>query len=178
MFFFNDTATTEIYTLSLHDALPIFHDQQSGEEKEYLYEGGIVEFVKHLNKNKNMLHEPIYFEKTKDLTQVEIAIQYNDGYNENVYSFANNINTHEGGTHLSGFKTALTRTFNNYAEKNGLAKNGFKVTSEDIKEGLSAIVSVKIPEPQFEGQTKTKLDRKSTRLNSSHTDISRMPSSA
>lgn len=136
-----------------------FMDERVSPQKEedYYYQGGIIEFVEFLNKNKNTFHEPVFFEKDKDMTHVEVAIQYNDGYNENVYSFVNNINTHEGGTHLSGFKTAMTRTFNSYAEKHGMLKDALKVTSEDIKEGLSAIISVKIPEPQFEGQTKTKL---------------------
>lgn len=134
-----------------------FFDEKKELSEEFFYEGGIVSFVQFLNKNKNVFHAPIFFEKDKDATHVEVAIQYNDGYNENVYSFVNNINTHEGGTHLSGFKTAMTRTFNSYAEKHGMLKDDLKITSDDIKEGLSAIISVKIPEPQFEGQTKTKL---------------------
>ncbi len=134
-----------------------FNDERTEKEEEYFYEGGILSFVTFLNKNKNVFHEPIFFEKDKDATHIEVALQYNDGYSENVYSFVNNINTHEGGTHLSGFKTAMTRTFNSYAEKNGMLKDELKITSDDIKEGLSAIISLKIPEPQFEGQTKTKL---------------------
>ncbi|MDT8336163.1 MAG: DNA topoisomerase IV subunit B, partial [Desulfurivibrionaceae bacterium] len=98
-----------------------------------------------------------YFQKTKDSTQVEIAIQYNDSYTETVFSFANNINTHEGGTHLSGFKAALTRAVNDYARDRGLVKGSEKLSGEDIREGLTAIISVKLTEPQFEGQTKTKL---------------------
>ena len=132
-------------------------DERTNQNEEYFYEGGIVSFVSFLNKNKNILHNPIYFEKQKDALQIEIAMQYNDGYNENVHSFVNNINTHEGGTHLSGFKTAMTRTLNTYAEKNKFLKDELKITPEDIKEGMTAIISVKIPEPQFEGQTKTKL---------------------
>jgi DNA gyrase subunit B len=122
------------------------------------YEGGIVSFVKHLNSNRNVLHEsPIYFERTKDDTIVEISMQYTDNYAEYVYSFVNNINTHEGGTHLVGFKAALTRVANDYIKKNNLAKGDLKLSGEDIREGLTAIISVKLTEPQFEGQTKTKL---------------------
>jgi len=111
--------------------------------------------VEYLNKNKEPLHEPIYFEKAKNGTSVEVAIQFNKGYKEHMFSFVNNINTIEGGSHLSGFKTALTRCINNYAEKS--VSEDLKLTSEDIREGLTAILSVKMPEPQFEGQTKTKL---------------------
>jgi DNA gyrase subunit B len=125
---------------------------------EFRYEGGIVSFVEHINSSRNALHEkPIYFEREKDSTQVEIAIQYTDSYAEHVYSFANNINTHEGGTHLAGFKAALTRIANDYIKKNGLSKDDSKLSGEDIREGLTAIISVKLTEPQFEGQTKTKL---------------------
>jgi DNA gyrase subunit B len=133
-------------------------DERTGEEKQFQYEGGIVAFVEHLNKNKNILHQPpIYFQKSRESTQVEIAIQYNDSYNETVFSFANNINTHEGGTHLSGFKAALTRTVNDYVKEKGLLKGSTKLSGEDIREGMTAIISVKLTEPQFEGQTKTKL---------------------
>ncbi|RME78624.1 DNA topoisomerase (ATP-hydrolyzing) subunit B [Candidatus Woesearchaeota archaeon] len=132
----------------------IFVDEHQDKTVEFHYEGGIKSFVEYINKNKNPIHEVIYFEKEKDATQVEIALQYNDGYQENVYSFVNNINTVEGGTHLSGFKTALTREFNKYASK--LDKNA-KLTADDVREGLSAVISIKIPEPQFEGQTKAKL---------------------
>src|SRR5207237_1291990 len=127
---------------------------------EFYYRGGIAEFVKHLNKNKSVLHDkPIYFEKTGDLLSVDVAIQYNDGYDEKVYSFANNINTVDGGTHLSGFRSALTRTINTYAQSSGLAKN-FKssLSGDDVREGLVAVISVKLPQPQFEGQTKGKLN--------------------
>ncbi|HEY9701973.1 MAG TPA: ATP-binding protein, partial [Allocoleopsis sp.] len=126
-------------------------------EQEYYYEGGIVSFVEFLNKNKKILHPPIYVTKAKDKIDVEVALQYTDAYNESVYSFVNNINTIEGGTHLVGFKTALTRTLNNYIEKNPSFKEKEKLSSEDVREGLGAIISVKVPEPQFEGQTKTKL---------------------
>ncbi len=125
--------------------------------KEFYYEGGIVSFVEFLNKNKRGLHQVVFIAKERDKVQVEVAFQYNDSYTENVYSFVNNINTVEGGSHLVGFKTALTRTFNNYVEKSNNIKEKEKLSSDDIREGLSAIISVKVPEPQFEGQTKTKL---------------------
>ena len=143
----------------LNKGINIFiKDERTGDEKLFHYEGGIVAFVEHLNKNKNPLHAPpIYFQKSKNNTQVEIAIQYNDSYTETVFSFANNINTHEGGTHLSGFKAALTRTANDYAKDRGLIKGSDKLSGEDIREGLTAIISVKLTNPQFEGQTKTKL---------------------
>ena len=127
---------------------------------EFYYKGGIAEFVKHLNKNKTTLHDkPIYFERENDTLSIEVAIQYNDGYDEKVYSFANNINTVDGGTHLSGFRSAFTRTINAYAQSSGLAKN-FKgsLTGDDVREGLVAVISVKLPQPQFEGQTKGKLN--------------------
>jgi len=134
-------------------------DERTNKKKDFLYTRGIIEFVEYMNKNKNPLHKPIYFEKEKNGVQAGIAMQYNDGYQENIFSFANNINTVEGGTHLIGFKTALTRTMNNYAEKNNL--NEVKLTSNDVREGLAAIISVNLPEPQFEGQTKTKLGNSS-----------------
>lgn len=122
------------------------------------YEGGIISFVDHLNMSRNALHKkPIYFEREKDNTVVEISMQYTDDYSEHVYSFANNINTHEGGTHLSGFKTALTRVANEYIKKNDIGKGDVKLSGEDIREGLTAVISVKLSVPQFEGQTKTKL---------------------
>ncbi len=127
---------------------------------EFYYKGGIAEFVKHLNKNKTTLHDkPIYFERESESLSLEVAIQYNDGYDEKVYSFANNINTVDGGTHLSGFRSAFTRTINAYAQSSGLAKN-FKgsLTGDDVREGLVAVISVKLPQPQFEGQTKGKLN--------------------
>ena len=127
---------------------------------EFYYKGGIAEFVKHLNKNKTTLHDkPIYFEKESDSLSIEVAIQYNDAYDEKVYSFANNINTVDGGTHLSGFRSSFTRTINAYAQSSGLAKN-FKssLTGDDVREGLVAVISVKLPQPQFEGQTKGKLN--------------------
>ncbi|AOM84670.1 DNA topoisomerase (ATP-hydrolyzing) subunit B [Salisediminibacterium beveridgei] len=131
----------------------------------YYYEGGISSFVEHLNRTKTPLHEPpIFIESEKEGIQVEVAMQYNDSFASNLYSFANNINTHEGGTHESGFKTALTRVINDYARKNGLFKeNDANLIGDDVREGLTAIVSVKIPDPQFEGQTKTKLGNSEAR---------------
>ncbi|OLE53042.1 MAG: DNA gyrase subunit B [Acidobacteria bacterium 13_1_20CM_3_53_8] len=134
--------------------------EETERSHEFYYKGGIAEFVKHLNKNKSVLHDkPLYFERTGDNLSIEIAIQYNDAYDEKVYSFANNINTIDGGSHLSGFRSALTRTINNYAQSSGLAKN-FKssLSGDDVREGLVAVVSVKLPQPQFEGQTKGKLN--------------------
>ncbi|MHC1754979.1 MAG: DNA topoisomerase (ATP-hydrolyzing) subunit B [Methanosarcina sp.] len=129
-----------------------------GQAETFSYDGGIVEFVKYLNKKKQSLHEkPIYFERQRDDMVVEIAMQYTNSYNENVYSFANNINTHEGGTHIIGFKTALTRVANDYIKANKLSKEEEKLTGDDVREGLTAIISVKLMEPQFEGQTKTRL---------------------
>jgi DNA gyrase subunit B len=137
-------------------------DEREEPEKshEFYYKGGIAEFVKHLNKNKSTLHDkPLYFERESDSLSIEVAIQYNDGYDEKVYSFANNINTVDGGTHLSGFRSSFTRTINAYAQSSGLAKN-FKgsLTGDDVREGLVAVISVKLPQPQFEGQTKGKLN--------------------
>src|SRR5215813_4794984 len=137
-------------------------DEREEPEKshEFYYKGGIAEFVRHLNKNRNPIHEkPIYFERETESLSIEVALQYNDAYDEKVYSFANNINTVDGGTHLSGFRSALTRTINNYAQSSGLAKN-FKgaLSGDDVREGLVAVVSVKLPQPQFEGQTKGKLN--------------------
>jgi DNA gyrase subunit B len=134
-------------------------DERDGKNHRFRYDGGIVSFVQHLNKNKAAVNEkPIYMRGEKDGIEAEIALQWNDGYAEQVYSFANNINTHEGGTHLSGFRSALTRTINSYATRNNLAKDlKESVSGDDIREGLTAVISVKIPHPQFEGQTKTKL---------------------
>lgn len=133
-------------------------DNRTGKVDVFHYEGGIISYIDYLNEGKTPLHtRPIYFEKEKDTTKVEIAMQYNDGYNEVVLAFANNINTHEGGTHLSGFRAALTRSINDYARKNNLLKGDDSLSGEDIREGLTAIISVKLTNPQFEGQTKTKL---------------------
>ncbi|MFO8016990.1 MAG: DNA topoisomerase (ATP-hydrolyzing) subunit B [Candidatus Woesearchaeota archaeon] len=131
-------------------------DERDGKEHEFFYEGGIVSFVEYLNNNKTPIHDAIYFSKEKDGITLEIAMAYNDSYQENVFSFANNINTKEGGAHLVGFKTALTRVINRYAAEKGLTKD-IKLTSDDVREGLTSVISVKLPEPQFEGQTKTKL---------------------
>jgi DNA gyrase subunit B len=134
-------------------------DERDGKSHNFHYDGGIVSFVTHLNKSKAAVNEkPIYMRGEKDGIDAEIALQWNDGYAETIYSFANNINTQEGGTHLSGFRAALTRTVNVYAGKNNLAKDlKESVSGDDIREGLTAVISVKIPRPQFEGQTKTKL---------------------
>ncbi len=136
-------------------------ERDEGEKShEFYYKGGIAEFVKHLNKNKSPLHdEPLYFEVIDDDLSIEVSMQYNDSYDEKIFSFANNINTVDGGTHLSGFRGAITRTINSYAESSGMTKNAKVVlTGDDVREGLVAIISVKIPQPQFEGQTKGKLN--------------------
>lgn len=140
-------------------------DEREEKQEKFHYEGGIKSFVSYLNRNKEVLHaEPIYVEGSKDDVIVEIALQYNDSYAENIFSFANNIDTIEGGTHLSGFKNALTRVFNDYAKKFGHLKESDKnLQGEDIREGLTAVVSIKISEPQFEGQTKTKLGNSEVR---------------
>ena len=137
----------------------VLEDLRSDRRAVFKYEGGITSFVEHLNKNKNALHpKPIHFETRKEDVVVEVAMQYNDGYSETVFSFANNINTHEGGSHLIGFKSALTRTINAYGQANELLKDlKENPTGEDVREGLVAVVSVKLRNPQFEGQTKTKL---------------------
>ncbi len=131
-------------------------DKIEGKRDVFKYEGGIAEFVKYIDRNKNSLHDVIYFEGEKDDVKVEVAIQYTDGYAENVYTFVNNINTKEGGSHLSGFKSALTRALNEYGRKN-IFKGNEVLSGEDVREGLTAIISCKVPNPQFEGQTKTKL---------------------
>lgn len=140
-------------------------DERSGKKEEFCYEGGIKSFVSYLNRNKeNLHHEPIYVEGKKDDYIVEIALQYNNGYTENIFSFANNIDTIEGGTHLVGFKTALTRVLNDYAKKFGHLKEVDKnLSGDDIREGLTAVVSIKLTDPQFEGQTKTKLGNSEVR---------------
>ena len=140
-------------------AITLDDERGDGRSHRFQYEGGIREFVTHLNRNKTgVTDEPIYMRGERDGIDAEIALQWNDGYTETLYSFANNINTHEGGTHLSGFRAALTRTVNSYAAKNGLTKDlKESISGDDIREGLTAVISVKIPHPQFEGQTKTKL---------------------
>lgn len=134
-------------------------DERDGEEITYRFKGGIIEFVKYLDETRTPLHKPIYIEGEKDNTPVEVAFEYSSVYSDNIHSYVNNINTIEGGTHLVGFKTALTRTFNNYAYKNNLIKENKKITltGDDFREGLTAVISIKVMEPQFEGQTKTKL---------------------
>ena len=169
-----DIFETEVYSFDklserlrekafLNKGIRIFiNDERSDEERshEFYYKGGIAEFVKHLSKNRSPIHDkPIYFEQIGDEFSIEIAMQYSDSYDEKVYTFANNINTVDGGTHLSGFRGALTRTINNYAKSSGILKN-FKgsLSGDDVREGMIAVVSVKIPQPQFEGQTKGKLN--------------------
>lgn len=143
----------------------ILTDKRQDKKEEFHYEGGIKSFVTYLNRNKdNLFEEPIYIEGKKDDYSVEIALQYNDGYNENLFSFANNIDTVEGGTHLVGFKTALTRVLNDYGKKFGFLKESDKnISGDDVREGLTAVVSVKLTDPQFEGQTKTKLGNSEVR---------------
>jgi DNA gyrase subunit B len=144
----------------------VLNDERLEEKKSdtFYYEGGIASFVEYLNRTREVLHEPIYLEAEKDGLMIEIALQYNDGFTGNIYSFANNINTHEGGTHESGFKSALTRVINDYARRHHLLKeNDTNLTGDDVREGLTCIISVKIPDPQFEGQTKTKLGNSEAR---------------
>jgi DNA gyrase subunit B len=163
-----DILATRLRELAfLNRAIKITIDDKRVENKrnEYYYEGGIISYVEHLNRTKEVIHEdPIYLEGERDGITVEVALQYNEGYTENIYSFANNIHTYEGGTHESGFKTALTRVINDYARKNGIFKdNDANLSGEDVREGLTAIISVKHPDPQFEGQTKTKLGNSEVR---------------
>jgi len=134
-------------------------DARNGKTHDFIYKGGINEFIKYLNQNKQVLHsKPVFFQRDRDDVAVEVAFQYNDTYAESVHSFVNNINTIEGGTHLIGFRSALTRTLTNYAEKEGMAQRAkVSVAGEDVREGLTAIISIKMRDPQFEGQTKTKL---------------------
>ncbi|MBI2188639.1 MAG: DNA topoisomerase (ATP-hydrolyzing) subunit B [Acidobacteria bacterium] len=157
-----DTLAQRLRELAFLNAgiLITIHDERDGKEHTFQYDGGIVSFVQHLNKNKTVIDEkPIFMKGEKDGIDAEIALQWNDGYTELIFSFANNINTHEGGTHLSGFRAALTRTINSYAVKNNLTKDlkDASISGDDIREGLTGVISVKIPRPQFEGQTKTKL---------------------
>lgn len=141
------------------DITMVLKDEIEKQEETYKFKGGLIDFVKYLDEQRTPLHKPIYIEGEKENTPVEIAFEYSDSYSENIHTYVNNINTVEGGTHLVGFRTALTRTFNNYANKNGLIKDNSKITltGDDFKEGLTAVISVKVMEPQFEGQTKTKL---------------------
>jgi len=149
----------ELAFLNKGISITLKDDREEKRKENYCYEGGIISFVEYMNKNKESLHEQVIaFEKVKEDVIVDIAMQYTDGYSENIYSFANNINTVEGGTHLNGLKSALTRTINNYGKKYGFLKAADKnLSGEDVREGLTCIVSVKLTDPQFEGQTKTKL---------------------
>jgi DNA gyrase subunit B len=156
-----DTLAQRLRELAFLNAgvLITLDDERDGKSHKFRYEGGIVSFVDHLNKNKAAVNDkPIFMRGDRDGIDVEVALQWNDGYSETLYAFANNINTHEGGTHVSGFRSALTRTINNYATKNNLAKDlSESIAGDDIREGLTGVISIKIPTPQFEGQTKTKL---------------------
>lgn len=139
-------------------------DERTDKENDFCYEGGISSFVEFLNTNKEALHkQPIFFSRSKDTTSVEVALQYNNSYSESIFSYANNINTREGGTHLMGFRSALTKTVNEYARDNKLFKGEVKLGGDDLREGLVAVISVKLPDPQFEGQTKTRLGNSSVR---------------
>ncbi|HNY34600.1 MAG TPA: DNA topoisomerase (ATP-hydrolyzing) subunit B [Methanothrix soehngenii] len=161
-----DTLSSRLRELAfLNRGLKItIKDERSDKENIFQYAGGILSFVQYLNANKEVLHEqPVYFSRSKNGTQVEVALQYNNSYAENIFSYANNINTREGGTHLMGFRAALTRTVNDYARNNKLFKNEMKLGGEDLREGLVAVISVKLPDPQFEGQTKTRLGNSSIR---------------
>ncbi|WP_045519340.1 DNA topoisomerase (ATP-hydrolyzing) subunit B [Neobacillus niacini] len=171
------TRLRELAFLNRAIKITIKDNRVENKQNEYYYEGGIKSYVEHLNRTKEVIHEePIFIEGDREGISVEVALQYNEGYTDSIYSFANNIHTYEGGTHESGFKTALTRVINDYARKNGLIKeNDSNLTGEDVREGLTAIVSIKHPDPQFEGQTKTKLGNSEVRtitdsLFSSHFD--------
>jgi DNA gyrase subunit B len=157
--FHYDTIASRMRELAfLNKGLTItIEDERDNKKDKFCYQGGIISFVEFINKNKVFIHPPIYFEKEKEGIYLEIAIQYNEGFQENVFTFANNINTKEGGTHLVGFKAALTKTFNKYAEQNKLDNDKIHLSSDDVREGLVAVISVKLSEPQFEGQTKSKL---------------------
>lgn len=161
-----DTLSSRLRELAfLNRGLRItIRDERSDKENVFHYEGGIISFVEYLNKNKEALHSPpIYLSRDRNGTHVEAALQYNNSYNESIFSYANNINTREGGTHLMGFRAALTKTVNEYVKANKLLKNDAKLGGEDLREGLVAVISVKLPDPQFEGQTKTRLGNNSIR---------------
>jgi DNA gyrase subunit B len=171
------TRLRELAFLNRGIKITIKDTRVENKQNEYYYEGGIKSYVEHLNRTKEVIHdEPIFLEGERDGISVEVALQYNEGYTDSIYSFANNIHTYEGGTHESGFKTGLTRVINDYARKNGLIKeNDTNLSGDDVREGLTAIVSIKHPDPQFEGQTKTKLGNSEVRtitdsLFSSHFD--------
>ncbi|HDX9578754.1 TPA: DNA topoisomerase (ATP-hydrolyzing) subunit B [Bacillus pseudomycoides] len=159
------TRLRELAFLNRNIKLTIEDKREHKQKKEFHYEGGIKSYVEHLNRSKEPIHEePVYVEGEKDGVQVEVALQYNEGYTTNIYSFTNNIHTYEGGTHEVGFKTALTRVINDYGRKNNILKDAdSNLTGEDVREGLTAIVSIKHPNPQFEGQTKTKLGNSEAR---------------
>ena len=155
-----DTLTNRLRELAfLNKGIKInLYDERTNKENKFHYEGGIISFVEHLHKNKTPINKKvIYLSKEKDSIDVEIAMQYNDGYAENIFTFANTINTVDGGTHLTGFKSALTRTFNQYCKSKKLLKEGISLSGDDAREGLTAVINVKIPNPQYEGQTKAKL---------------------
>jgi DNA gyrase subunit B len=154
----------ELAYLNKNITIHIKDTRNGGEEETFHFKGGLIEFVKYLDASRQALHKTIYVEGEKDNTPIEAAFQYTDSYAENIFSYVNNINTHEGGTHLVGFKTSLTRTLNSYAYKNKLIKEGkITLTGDDFREGLTAVISVKVAEPQFEGQTKTKLGNSETK---------------
>lgn len=155
----------ELAFLNAGLAIVLEDEREGGKTQEFHYEGGVKEFVSYLNRSKDVLHEdPVFVAGVKDDVTVEVALQYNDGYASTIYSFANNINTGEGGTHESGFKSALTRVINDYGRKNSLIKgNESNLTGDDVREGIVSVISVKVPEPQFEGQTKTKLGNSEVR---------------
>ncbi|MEH6889588.1 DNA topoisomerase (ATP-hydrolyzing) subunit B [Bacillus sp. JJ864] len=159
------TRLRELAFLNRNIKLTIEDKREHKQKKEFHYEGGIQSYVEHLNRSKEPIHEePVYVEGSKDGIQIEVALQYNEGYTTNIYSFTNNIHTYEGGTHEVGFKTALTRVINDYGRKNNILKDAdSNLTGEDVREGLTAIVSIKHPNPQFEGQTKTKLGNSEAR---------------
>ncbi|AWC31055.1 MULTISPECIES: DNA topoisomerase (ATP-hydrolyzing) subunit B [Bacillus cereus group] len=159
------TRMRELAFLNRNIKLTIEDKRENKQKKEFHYEGGIKSYVEHLNRSKQPIHEePVYVEGAKDGIQVEVSLQYNEGYTNNIYSFTNNIHTYEGGTHEVGFKTALTRVINDYGRKNNILKDAdSNLTGEDVREGLTAIVSIKHPNPQFEGQTKTKLGNSEAR---------------
>ncbi|CAM4380498.1 DNA topoisomerase (ATP-hydrolyzing) subunit B [Bacillus manliponensis] len=159
------TRVRELAFLNRGIKLTIEDKRENKQKKEFHYEGGIKSYVEHLNRSKEPIHEePVYVEGAKDGIQVEVSLQYNEGYTNNIFSFTNNIHTYEGGTHEVGFKTALTRVINDYGRKNNILKDAdSNLTGEDVREGLTAIVSIKHPNPQFEGQTKTKLGNSEAR---------------
>jgi DNA gyrase subunit B len=164
----NDVLASRLRELAFLNAglrITLKDEREEGKHTEFYYKGGVKQFVEYLNENKTAVHDKVlHITGTGDGTEVDIGLQYNDSYVENIFSYVNNINTIEGGSHLSGFKTALTRTINNYAQRNELLKKAdFTLTGEDVREGLTAVVSVRVPDPQFEGQTKTKLGNSETR---------------